>query len=607
MADPVLIEYKTKGVEGLTKAQEKLASLYDDLAKALASADKEAQKTIETQIKIQKASLESAKIQKQIADEAIAYQQKAAAAAAILAKAEKKITDDKIKAANDLAKAEKQATDARQKAATSEQKKFDAASYNTIAAAHVKVAAATDKTTTSTSRLTDRLGKLSGFGRDLRQAGSFLGNDTLVAIGGVADGFGDVAQSIDAIVKQKGGLGSALKMAGVALGGIALGAAAYDATIGKLQGGNTTGNILDQLGKFAGAGFNQEQLANNMIGELTQMRIQAELIQVNADNAVFDFKTGLQKNPEALNKTIGDLLGGMSGLLGPAGGQTKRLGEAASAVSVDQATKAQGEKIAQALIDYTKRAGGIAQAFGGLQAASGKFETSKSVADQRYRNALDFIAKETTTKRIALAQQYNADTLAIDKQYYAQRSQLAQSYGIETARAEEDHQRNIRRLTQDHDKRMSKLADSRDALGLEDEMDNFKTEQQRQDEDYQVAARRRSEDYANQLRELEQAHKEQEQERKSQYAQDLIDLQTQAKAKRNAEAVEYGLLLKDIVQAFVDARNAFAAQMQATNTTTNNNSANVTQNFNGVDGGMLGQTVRSETYRAISEVFARAT
>lgn len=469
-----------------------------------------------------------------------------------------------------------------------------------------KVEPSLEKAGKSTGRLTEKLGKLSSFGRNLRQAGGFLGNDTLQQIGNVADGFGDIADSVDAIVKQKGSLGKVVGGLGAVIGGIGLGSQIYDATIGKMQGGNTTGNILDQLGKFAAAGFNQEQLAKNMQFEVSMLRVQAQNVAIDAANAVYEFKQALQKNPEAINKATGSIYDALSTLLGPAGGQMGKYSAAAASVSAEQAAKAQGEKIAQAIVQYMSRAGGIASAFTNLQSAGKNFEQRKSAAGRTYQNALDFLAKEVSQKRLDYAKQYNADTLELDRQYYQQRSELAQQYGIEAQRAEEDHQRSIKRLTEDHNKRIKKLAESRDALAIEDEVDAYKTERQRQDEDYQIAARRRSEDYANQLAQLERAHQDQEAQRRADYARQLADLQVYAAQRRAQEYAEYSLLLKDIVQAFVDARNAFAAQMQATNNT--NNTANVTQNINGTGagGGISPQDVKAATYDAITQAFSMA-
>jgi hypothetical protein len=482
-----------------------------------------------------------------------------------------------------------------------------------------KTTAAIDKAHVSTSRLTDKLGKLSSFGRDLRQAGGFLGSSTLTAIGDVADGFGDISQSIDAIVKQKGGLSSVLKLGAAGIGGAIAGAGIYDATIGKMQGTDTA-TILKQIGELFRVGFNPETLRieaqtaylsaqvmeagkysyepskvePGLAKELRSKGIGGDLSQAALAKALSDEEKLLQ-----LRLTEGDVVGSTVAMVQDNITKIKAAMKSAGLESYS-------DKNAASLLEYTKRAGGIASAFGGLQGASNKYTSSRSFADSTYQQKLALLAKEISTKRIELAQQYNADTLKIDAQYYAQRSELARNYGVEAERAEEDHQRNIARMTKDHDKRMSKLAESRDALGIEDEMSAYQDQRQQADEDYQIQARRRSEDYANQLRELDKAHREQEAERRNAYNQELADLQVYAQNRRNQEAVEYGKLLRDIVQAFVDARNAFAQQIGAGNTTNTNQTANVTQNFNGVDGGLSGQLIKQQTYSILVDVFAKA-
>jgi hypothetical protein len=480
-----------------------------------------------------------------------------------------------------------------------------------------------DQTTTSTARLTDKLGKLSSFGRDLRQAGSFLGNDTLTAIGGVADGFGDVAQSIDAIVKQKGSLGKVLGGLGAVVGGVGIGSQIYDATIGRIQGTNT-GEILDRIGQLIAAGFNVDTLKVQAQQAFIEQQkgvefgtLQKGIKNIGKSRLDLAQEMGIYTGPrdeagmkEALRKTEEYLKTAKDALPGEVDYKLQAvviaagLREELKRLETERSLKSQTEARAASAVQYMNRAGGIATAFAGMARAGSTFENSKAGAAQKYQNALAFISQEVAQKRLDLAKSYNADTLALDKQYYAQRQELAQQYGIETARAEEDHQRSIQRLTQDHGKRIQKLAESRDALAIEDEVDAYKTERQRAEEDYQVAARRRNEDYANQLAQLDQAHREQEAERRAQYAQQLVDLQKYADDRRTQETIEYGQLLKDIVQAFVDARNAFAAQMQTTNTT--NNTANVNQTINAGQGTYMPQAIKQATYEAISEVFTKA-
>jgi tape measure domain-containing protein len=116
--------------------------------------------------------------------------------------------------------------------------------------------------------------------------------------------------------------------------------------------------------------------------------------------------------------------------------------------------------------------------------------------------------KELQSSRINILSSYAADEQKITADQNKSRIALARQYGEAAERAEEDHQRNMTRMSEDHGRRLSKLADSRDALGIEDEMDNYAIERRRAEEDYQVGAGR-SEDYAQQLADLNTAAEEQ--------------------------------------------------------------------------------------------------
>jgi hypothetical protein len=550
--DKVLIEYSADGLNELRKAQLALAQSYEGLAESMAAADKTGIAFEKNQIKIAKATITS----------------------------------------------------------IHEREKLNQ-SFNVSGRA-------TDKVSASSDRLITRMGKLSSFGRDLRQAGGFLGNDTLYALGNFADGMGDVAQSIDAVSKSKGKLGKAIGIGGAVLGGIGLGTQIYDATIGKAQG-TDTGTILNQIGQLISAGFNPE------------------ILKVKAENAYFsELKgvefAGLQREISNIGKSPLDKLSQM-GLYGgprdkasmeealklaeeyikknPSFNPTDpnavyRLQAELIAAGIrkelsDLAAKLASKESAETITNTIQRLSSVGSAFSSLQSASQLASGRKSQADSLYSQSLKLIAKDVADKRLDLAKSYNAQTLEADRQYYAQRAELAQQYGVETQRAEEDHQRNIQRLSQDHTKRLKKLVESRDALAVEDEIEAYQDERQRMDEDYQVAARRRSEDYANQLQQMEQAHREQEQQRRAAYQQQLVDLQTYAQLRRNQEAVEYGKLLKDIVQAFTDARNAFAASISNSNNVTTNKTANVTTNITGPSGGISLPLIEQTVYGAIEK------
>jgi hypothetical protein len=117
--------------------------------------------------------------------------------------------------------------------------------------------------------------------------------------------------------------------------------------------------------------------------------------------------------------------------------------------------------------------------------------------------------KELQSSRMSILTSYSADEQKITADQNKSRIALARQYGEAAERAEEDHQRSMARLSEDHGRRLSKLADSRDALGIEDEMDSYAIERRRAEEDYQVGAGQRSADYAQQLAELNAAAEEQ--------------------------------------------------------------------------------------------------
>lgn len=130
-------------------------------------------------------------------------------------------------------------------------------------------------------------------------------------------------------------------------------------------------------------------------------------------------------------------------------------------------------------------------------------------------------------KRIDILTSYSEAEQQITDQQNKSRLQLARNYGVEAERAEEDHQIAMQRMTEDHTRRLSRLADSRDALGIEDEQANYELEARRAEQDYQTTAQRRSEDYAQQLADLNAAAEEQRQARAREKDKQLAELNAQ--------------------------------------------------------------------------------
>lgn len=149
----------------------------------------------------------------------------------------------------------------------------------------------------------------------------------------------------------------------------------------------------------------------------------------------------------------------------------------------------------------------------------GKNERDKIIADEddqinqlesdAAQKRLDIIANfaeqeaqrlsDLNDQRISILMSEADNENKITEQENTARMKLAESFGIETERMEQDHQLKMQRLQEDHGLALRKLADSRDALGIEDENQRYNTQRQRDDQDYQIAAERRNQDYARQL------------------------------------------------------------------------------------------------------------
>lgn len=419
---------------------------------------------------------------------------------------------------------------------------------------------------------------MNNLGNSLSRLGYALKSDLLRGIGDSIEGFQALARTVSdtiTLIKQVPAVGVGL----AALGGAFVGSKIYDATIGQAQG-TSTAKIFDQLGTLLKYGFDTDRI-------IQDLRLQAQSAQIDANNAVFNFKEGLSKNDPRVNAVIGQILGGFSGFLG-----TQKFGQLGQAASDVAAQQQQQQRIADAYSGINAKIQAATDYQNRLASASAQY----NAAEFDRKMAIAKLEADISARRIAAAQSLAADLAKMDSTYYSQRLQMAQSFGLETQRAEEDHQRNMRRLQESHDKRLRKLADSRDALGLEDEMESFEDERRAAEEDYQTAQARRNQDYANQLRDMERAFQQQRQERIAAYNQQLRDIAVYNTTQRQLIAQQMRDIAKAVMDAFTQAARTYT-QSNTSNTSTTNN-VNMTTNVNGAgDPLMTAQLVHTEVAR----------
>lgn len=159
-----------------------------------------------------------------------------------------------------------------------------------------------------------------------------------------------------------------------------------------------------------------------------------------------------------------------------------------------------------------------------------RFNDENITAYQAFRKAMQRADEDYANQVQNILAQAAQSEQKYEKQYYDDRLKAAQKYGLEAARMEQQHQLEIQRMQQDHTKNLRRLAESRDALGIEDEMDRYETQRSRAEQDYQLQVQKRNQDYALQLQEMEQNFQAQRQQRTDDRAKQLADL-----AKQHAE------------------------------------------------------------------------
>lgn len=447
--------------------------------------------------------------------------------------------------------------------------------------------------------------RLRYIGRDLERAGRALGITFLTDIGNAIDGVQSLARSLSdvkGILQEFPKLGLGLS----ALGGAFVGSKIYDATIGQLQG-TSTQQIFDQLGTLFKYGFNQEAI-------IRDLRIDATNAQIDVARADLQLRIAAQKNDPTLNKTFAasyDILAALPGF--GAASNAAKLADIYRSVAAEQDAAAEAaaklaeesRRLSAALTEAEKRNERVNR----FMSEYSKIDEARQRAAADSRERYVKIENDIKTARLAAAQSLADDLKRLEEQYYSSRLKIVENAGIEEQRAEEDHQRRLRDLAKQRDKDVRRAAEQRDALALEDALASYEEQRQTEEENNDIAARRRNEDNARQLRDLDRAFTEQRDARVRAYNEMLAELQTRhttelSLTKQYFDAIEADLKrrLAELTAApggsntpgpLMGGREAVGSKSLTANTTINGS-------------GLSSEQLQQAVYTAITRVFEAA-
>lgn len=410
----------------------------------------------------------------------------------------------------------------------------------------------TKKVKTGVKEMSAEFTPLLRTGRELERAGAgiarlgdFFGNEQIKKVGDLTAGVGGLAMSLGEVqkvlnlIKAGGGIGTAIGLGAAIGGGIFAGASIYDAMIGKQQG-TDTGTILKQSAADIGA-----KISTSLVP--AEQRTEAYTRALNENAHSMGIITDAQY--KALGATYDASLRG-----------AQEMDNFAKSIDHTAVSAQQAAAGFNALSDVAKGLGlgGVATALQGQarRTQPGFIEGAKEF--QNYQSKLSDLEKKAIDDRAQIVRDGQKEINDITKRYYQETARAAQElqkqqmkivndgikqenqeeqtyykdrakqaaqFGEEMQRLEEDHQVAMQRMGQDHNIRLRKLADSRDALAIEDEQQQYELERGRAEQDYQKEVGRRNQDLARTLADQDASFKEQRAQRQQDRQQQLADLQ----------------------------------------------------------------------------------
>jgi hypothetical protein len=404
-----------------------------------------------------------------------------------------------------------------------------------------------DKTKKNVGNISESFTPLLRTGRELERAGmglsrlgDFLGNDQIKKVGELTSGIGGLAMSLGEVqkvlmlIKAGGGIGTAIGIGGAVIGGVAAGAGIYDATIGKQQG-TDAGTILKQAFADMSATFtaqaaqltrnanyteeytkalNENAHAQGLITEEQYKAVAANYDPViRASQAYNDLAKSVGAAAAAAQMASTNIFGGMAKGVADIVKQQSQRGQPEF-----QAGAKEFQNYQQKLRDLEKKAID--------DRADVVRQGEKEISDitRRYYQDTARAAQQLQKEQMKIVNDGIKQENKEEQAYYRDRAKQAAQFGVEMQRLEEDHQIQMQRMSQDHNIRLRRLADSRDALAIEDEQQNYEVERSRAEQDYQKEVARKNQDLARTLAEQDAAFNEQRQQRQQDRQQQLADL-----------------------------------------------------------------------------------
>ncbi len=318
-----------------------------------------------------------------------------------------------------------------------------------------------------------------------------------------------------------GGLAAAAGPALAVAGGVVVGAGIYDATIGKQQG-QTAGSIFAQMASVFSKNVTTMtqgvEAGNKAFLDTARMY---GLIEDNAGKA----NQQLELTAADLNDLSEAQRQSLTGFTQVAAAFQNMTSKMLERVNASVATL--DPKSAQAFDEYQRSLAEKEHTYG-IERQRIVDETLRNVnaIELKYHQDLGTMSYSYNTSRIDILKQENVTLTGMEKNYYKQRAAALAQFGEQVQQAEAQHAVEMQRLSQDHQTRLRKLAESRDALGVEDENESYKRERDRKEEDFQRQVELMNRQAATMLATLEQGFQEQRKAQEQATAQQLKDLKS---------------------------------------------------------------------------------
>jgi hypothetical protein len=189
------------------------------------------------------------------------------------------------------------------------------------------------------------------------------------------------------------------------------------------------------------------------------------------------------------------------------------------------------------------------------QEATRSYQVQTTRMDRDFKKQEEYTQLDFNKTRTRAIRDYNRQLQFSEVDFYRQRQIANRDFNIQMARSEADYQKSRSRANEDHEFDLYQIALSGDAMSYWLSQRQFKINEKRQQEDFDIGKKRSEEDFKKSQEDQEREFQIQRERSAAEFKIRLSDEDEDFKISRDRRQYQYDLQLKDLAFNFEEQKN----------------------------------------------------